>query len=266
MTQPATGTAPAAGGYLDVDNRFQGGHRTGLIAVLFRDAHGADTDISPHTSAGAYNWSPFAVDGQLRDDLFAEKRVDGFWIPNATTNEGWYLAGAFGEGNGPSTKPSIDTDEQMIEQLKVPFETERTKQSDPFTFQALQNLQPAIMRLRNDLPLADAAGATLVETVGEPDAGWSQPLSQDKIGRQFLLYAIRKRAGSYVYEVEGYDYATLTGVGDRQMGKKGKAAELTYTPEPSGFFMAMVDGEYRPIIKHTWVGGPAWEALVEAGP
>lgn len=261
MARLATGTTPDAGGYTTVDNRFQGGHRTGLIAVAFRDARGADTDISPHNADGSVKWNPLALDGQLRTDLFAQKLVGGTWVNNSSANEGWYLAGAFGEGNGPSTKPSIDTDDQMIEQSNWPFESDITKQDEPFTFQALQNLQPAILRLRNNLPLTDANGDSLVELPGGVDAGWSQPLESAKIGRQFLLYGIRKRGGKYVYEVEAYDFATLSNVGERKMGKKGTAAELTFKPEPSGYFMAMVDGKYVPVIRHTFVGGSAWADL-----
>lgn len=262
MARPSTGTTPDAGGYTTVDNRFQGGHRTGLIAVAFRDARGAATDISPHNPDGSVRWNPLATDGQLRADLFAQKRVDGAWVNNSDPNEGFHLAGAFGEGNGPSTKPKIDTDDQMIEQSNWPFESDITKQDEPFTFGALQNLFPAIMRLRNNLPLADANGNSLVELPGGVDAGWSQPLEVAKIPRQFLLYGIRKRGALYTYEVEAYDFATLTDIGERQMGKKGKVADLTYKPEPSGYFMAMVDGRYIPIIRHTFVGGTAW---VETG-
>lgn len=265
MTQPLTGTTPSAGGYLNTDNRFQGGHRTGLIAVLFRDAFGEATNISPRDENGAVLWSPFAQDGKLRDDLFAEKRVDGTWVLNEDSNEGWYLAGAFSEGNGPSTKPKFDTDEQMIEQSNWPFESEITKQEEPFSFTALQNLQPAIQRLRLNLPLIDANGTSLVESAGSADAVWSQPLEPDRVSRQFLLYSIRKKGSKYLYEVEGYDCCYLDNVGERQMGKKGKAAEFTFNPEPSGYFMDLVDGEYKPVIKATWVGGTAWEDLADDG-
>lgn len=266
MARPSTGTTPDAGGYTTVDNRFQGGHRTGLIAVAFRDARGAATNISPHNADGSVAWNPLATDGQLRPDLFAQKRgADGKWVNNSAPNEGFHLVGAFGDGNGPSTKPKIDTDDQMIEQTNWPFESDITKQDEPFTFQALQNLFPAIMRLRNNLPLSDANGNSLVELPGAADAGWSQPLETSKIPRQFLLYGIRKRGSLYTYEVEAYDFATLNDVGERQMGKKGKAAELTYKPEPSGYFMAMVDGKFIPIIRHTFVGGTAW-AEIGKGP
>lgn len=262
MTQPATGTTPSAGGYLDVDNRFQGGHRTGLIAVFFRDFRGADTDISPHSDASkTVKFSPFALDGKLRDDLRAFKRVNGTWVPNTDPNEGWIQAGAFGDGNGPSQKPNITTDKQRIEQSAWLFEQEVTEQEEPFTFQALQNLWPGILRLRNNLPLSDSNGNLLVETPGEANFGVSQKLEPGGPARQFLLYGIRKREGKYVYEVDGYDCARLSNIGERKFGKKGTAAELTFDPEPSGYFMASVDGEYIPIIKHTWVGGDAWTQL-----
>jgi len=262
MAQPSTGTTPAAGGYLDTDNRFQGGHRTGLIAVLFRDARGSATNISPHKSDGSVAWSPFAQDNTLRDDLFAErKNASGYWLPNEDENEGWYLAGAFGEGNGPSTKPSRDTDDQMIEQTDWPFDPVTTKVDEPFTFQALQNLQPALVRLKNNLPLSNSDGVSLVEIPGQANAGWSQPLEHDDIVRQFLLYGIRKRGGKYLFEVEAYDCCRLSNAGERKYGKKGTAAELTYKPFPSGFFMGYQDGEYKPIIKHTFVGGTAWADL-----
>lgn len=265
MTQPLVGTTPAAGGYLDVDNRFQGGHRTGLIAVLFRDARGADTNISPHNPNGTVRWSPFAQDGQLRNDLFAVKRVDGFWVPNEDENEGWYLTGAFGEGNGITSKPKITVDKQMIEQSNRPFETEKTEQEDPFSFSILQNLMPWNVRLRNDLPLVDVDGNSLVEAPGEVDAGWAESLEATEVQRQFLLYSIRKKSGRYLYEVEAYDCAKLTDLSEYQRGKKGKAAELTFDPEPSGFYMGVVDGEYKPIAKYTHVGGDAWESLADDG-
>jgi len=262
MTLPLTGTTPAAGGYTTVDNRFQGGHRTGLIAVLFRDARGPDSNISPHNSDGSPAWSPFAQDGQLRADLFAQKLVDGVWVENQEENEGWYLAGAFGEGAGPSQRPSLDIDDQMIEQSNLPFESDLTRWDEPFSFQALQNLQPAIQRLLNNLPLSAPDGSPLVELPGEAD-GYAQVVETEKIGRQFLLYGIRKKNGKFLYEVDAYDYAVLTDKGERRFGKRGTAAELTFKPELSGFYMAHVDGEYRPIVKYTHIGGEAWADMAD---
>jgi hypothetical protein len=52
--------------------------------------------------------------------------------------------------------------------------------------------------------------------------------------------------------------AKVSGIGASKKDKRdSEAAELTYMPLPDGYFMAMVDGVYRPILRHTWVGGLA---------
>jgi hypothetical protein len=260
MTRPATGTTFNAGGYNDVDNRFQS-NRTGLLAVLIRDARGAATDISPHNSDGSVRWSPFASDGQLRSDLFAFVRQNGVWVANTSTNEGFHLGGAFAEGNGPSQKPSIDSDEQMIEQSNAPFDVVMVKDDEPFSFTCVETAKPFLRRLRNNLRLTDESGNNLVEVPGGADAGWSKPLDSDTVDRQVLLVSARQRGGKVLYEVDGYAATKLTDIGASRKGKKGEAAELTMKPIPDGYFMGYVDGEYVPIIKHTWVSGTAWADL-----
>ena len=260
MTQPATGTTFTAGGFNDVDNRFQD-NRTGLVAALVRDARGADTDISPHDSSGDVNWSPLAQDGQLRADLFAYVRESGVWVENSSSNEGFHLCGAFAEGNGPQSSPSMSTDEQMIEQSNAPFDSVLTSDDEPFSFTAVESAKPFLRRLRNNLRLTDNNGNSLVEVPGGADAGWSKPLDSETVDRQILLISARKRGGKVLYVVDGYACAKLTDVGTSRRGKQGEAAEMTFKPIPDGYFMGMVDGEYVPIIKHTWVGGDAWTDL-----
>lgn len=260
MTRPATGTTFSAGGFNDVDNRFND-QRTGLVAALVRDARGAATDISPHNEDGSIRWTPLAQDGQLRGDLFAHVRENGIWQENSAANEGWHLVGAFAEGNGPSTKPSFDSDEQMIEQSNVPFDVISTKDDEPFSFSALETGKPLLRRLRNNLRLSDSTGNSLVETPGAVDAGWSKPVDAEPIDRQVLLVRARKRGGKSLYVVDGYSCCKLTDVGNSKIGKKGDSAELTWKPYPDGYFMAFVDGEFVPVIKHTWVGGDGWVDL-----
>ena len=113
MTIPSTGTTWRAGGFNDVDSRFS--IRGGLAAVLIRDNRGADTNISPYvagTPLPTRNWTPFADDGTLRDDLFASIRVDGDWITNPETNEGFWLIGAMSEDGGPERAPNTNNDNQ----------------------------------------------------------------------------------------------------------------------------------------------------------
>ncbi|SIM07581.1 Uncharacterised protein [Mycobacteroides abscessus subsp. abscessus] len=135
MAIPATGTTWKAGGFNDVDNRFL--ERGGLIAALVRDARGSATNITPTDENGTVLWSPFAEDGQLRDDLFAFKKVDGFWVTNPEANEGFHLVGAFKEGDGPKKKGSLDTDDYMIEQSNFPFDSIITKEEETFSFTAV---------------------------------------------------------------------------------------------------------------------------------
>lgn len=265
MTRPSTGTTFTAGGFNDVDNRFNE-DRTGLLAVLIRDARGASTNISPHNEDGSVHWSPFATDGKLRDDLFAFKRDNGIWVPNDATNEGWHLAGAFSEGRGPSTKPSIDTDEQMIEQSNQPFDSVLTKEDEPFSFTAIETAKPFLRRLRNNLRLVDDNGNSLVETPGGVDVGWAKPIDADSIDRQALFVRARRRQGKTLFTVEGWACAKVSDIGTSRPGKKGESAEITMRPLPDGYFMAHQDGEYMPVIKYTWVSGDAWTAIGTPAP
>ncbi|MEB3021312.1 hypothetical protein [[Mycobacterium] crassicus] len=260
MTRPSTGTTWKAGGFNDVDPRFL--ERGGLIAALIRDARGADTDLSPHNPDGSVKFSPFAADGQLRDDLFAFKREGGFWIPNPDPNESFHLVGAFKEGDGPKKSSNIDTDDYMIEQDNFPFDSDITKEDEPFSFTGVETAKPLLRRLRNNLPLSLADGTLLVETPGGKDAGWGKPIGADPVERQVLLLRARRKGGKTLYTCTGYALSKLNKIGDAQMGKKdADAAELTFKPLPDGIFMAMVDGEYVPVIKYDWIGGDAWVAL-----
>lgn len=260
MAIPATGTTWKAGGFNDVDNRFL--ERGGLIAALVRDARGSATNITPTDENGTVLWSPFAEDGQLRDDLFAFKKVDGFWVTNPEANEGFHLVGAFKEGDGPKKKGSLDTDDYMIEQSNSPFDSIITKEEETFSFTAVETLKPAWKRLRNNLRLNDANGVSLCEDPGLQNAVWVKPLEADFVDRQVLLLRARKVGGKFIYTCTGYACARLSDVGDAQMGKKdADAAELTFKAIPDGFLMGLVDGEYGPAIKAEWAGGDGWSAL-----
>lgn len=260
MTRPSTGTTFTAGGFNDVDNRFQG-NRTGLIAVLVRDARGADTNISPHNEDGTIAFSPLADDGQLRDDLLAFKRVNGIWIENPSANLGFHYLGAFAEGNGPQSKPSLDSDEQMIEQSNVPFDVVATKDDEPFSFTPVETAKPVLRRIRNNLRLSDANGNNLVEVPGGVDIGWAKKVDSETVDRQVLLVSSRQRSGKTLNIIDGYSCSKLVDVGNSRTGKKGEAPELTLKPISDGYFMAMQDGEFVPIVKYTWQGGSAWTDL-----
>jgi hypothetical protein len=260
MTTPAIGTTFDGAGFNDVDSRFL--ERGKLRQVLMRDARGKATDISPHNDDGTVKWTPFAVDGTWRGDLCAFRRIDGKWAVNPDDTQGFHIAGAFKEGDGPSTKPNIREDDFMILQSNFPFDSDIVEEGEPFSFTAVETAKPLIRRLRNNLPLNAPDGTVLVELPGLANAGWSRPLDADNVERQCLLVSEFKKGGLPIYTVDGYSLAKVTGIGASKKDKRdSEAAELTYMPLPDGYFMAMVDGVYRPILRHTWVGGAGWAAL-----
>jgi hypothetical protein len=263
VTQPATGGTYTAAGFINTDNRFL--ERGKLRAVLIRDARGAVTDISPLTSTGAFNFSPFAVDGTWRQDLMAFIRTNGVWGFNPSANLGWHIAGAFKEGDGPGTKPNVKNDDFMIVQSNFPFDSDLVEEGEQFEFTAVETAKPLIRRLRNNLPLNAANGAALVETPGiggNVGAGWARLLSANNVDRQVLMVSEFRKQGLPFYTVDGYACCRLAGIGPSKKDKKdSEAAALTFEPLPDGFFSATQDGVYQPILKYTWVGGTGWSAL-----
>lgn len=260
MTQPSTGTTWTEGGFNDFDSRLL--ERGGLIAVGIRDARGIATDLSPHNPDGTINWSPFALDNTIRNDLWARNLSAGVWTPNPDDNQGFFKMGAFKEGDGPSTNPKIDTDDFMIEQSNFPFDSLLTKEDEPFSLVPVQTADPAIRRLRYDLPFSDSDGNLLVEDPGAIPSGWARLLDAVQTDRQALLLRCRMVEGLPLYKVDVINLCRISDIGDAKQGKKdAEASKLSFKPLPDGIFMAMQDGAYVPIIKYTWEGGPAWAAI-----
>lgn len=260
VNQPSTGTTWDLAGNNDLDSRFL--ERGKLVGAAIRDARGADTDISPQNADGSIRWSPFAADGTWRDDMFAFRKTNGIWTLNTDSNEGFHLAGAFKEGDGPSSKPKIDNDDFMIIQNNYPFDSDIVSETLPFTFTGVETAKPLMRRLTNNLPLNDEDGNVLVELPGLLNAGWGKPLDADNIGRQVLLFRQRTISGRKILTASGYALAKLNDIGESKMDKKdSEARDLTFQPLPDGFFMGMQDGEYVPIIKWTWVAGDGWAYL-----
>lgn len=265
MSIPTTGTTWDGAGFNATDNRFL--ERGKLRQVLIRDARGADTNISPHDSNGDPFWSPFAQDGTWRDDLLGFIRTDGVWEENPEPNEGFHIAGAFKDGDGPVSKPNLKNDDFMILQSNFPFDTDLTEEGEPFAFTAVETAKPLIRRLRNNLRLNDPdTGDSLVEVPGAEDAGWGRTLAGENIERQVLLVSEFRKGGLPIYTVDGYALCKLSDIGNSKKDKKdSEAAELTYQPLPDAYFMAVQDGVYQPILRWTWVGGTGWAALAGSG-
>jgi len=160
MTQPANGGTWIAAGMEDRAPEFL--RRGKPKAVAVRDARGSATDISPHNSDGSVRFSPFAADNTLRLDFFARRKVDGIYQTVTEPNLGCYGLGAFKEGDGPAMEPKITQDRFMIEQSGQPYDTELTEEVEPFSLTPVDTADPVYQRLRNNLPLSDQDGNSLV--------------------------------------------------------------------------------------------------------
>jgi hypothetical protein len=271
--QPATGVDWKTGGFDVVDNRFFS--RGPLCAVLIRDNRGSATDISPYaagTTGGpppppVYNWSPLAVDGTLRSDLFAYIRVDGQWQVNAAANEGWWLIGAVEERQGPDRKANIRHDDAMILQSNFPFDSDIIQEGITIAFTGVEVFKPLLMRLRMNLPLSDSTGTSIVEGVGDPNFVLSKPVDAESIDRQLLLVFAKKRTGKTFYTVEGYPLCKLTDIGNVKRSKTDPdAPALTWTVLPDPYHVDLdpsnpTSAELVQTLYSFWMGGDAWAAL-----
>lgn len=261
MTQPATGTTWNGAGLSDRGPEFL--RRGKDVAVLCRDARGPSTNLSPHNSDGSVRWSPFSQDNKWRGDLLARKKVDGYFVTNTDPNQGFINLGAFKEGDGPTGKPSITNDRFMIVQSNFAYDNDLVEENEAFGFTPVDTASPWYQRLRNNLPFSDTNGNLLIEDPGLLNAGFSRVLSGRNPGRQFLFVRQRHWNGLPIYSVTGFALARKDDIGNAKLGDKrdSEGAELTYLPVPDSFFMAVQDGEYQPILVHTWWGGAGWTAL-----
>lgn len=252
MTQPMTGTDWETGGFNDVDARLF--IRGGRQAVLIRQAQGASTDMSPAVWGG-----PFAQDGQLRNDLFVERRVNGFWTPVTTPNQGFQLFGAFKEGQGPSEESKLTKDDFMVEQLNFAYDSDIIKEDTTIKVTPVETMRPFIKRIRHNLPLLNASGARIVEDAGASNAFWGTPIDTDPVEWQLLTLHARRISGQTVVVAKGYPLCKVVDKGASKMDKKDSdAAEITFEPVPDGM---MVDNSGVPIIFGEWISGPGWSAL-----
>jgi hypothetical protein len=252
MAIPSTGTDWETGGFNDIDSRLF--LRGGRQAVLIRQARGTTTDMSPT------NWSPFALDGTLRDDLFAVRRVGGFWTPVGTANEGFWLFGAFKEGNGPSEESKLTKDDFMVEQLNYAYDSDIIKEDTTIKATPVETMRPFLKRIRHNLPLMDDSGNLLVEDVGASNAFWGTPIDTDPVEWQLLTLHARRIQGQTIVNAKGYPLCKVVDKGNSKMDKKDSdASELTFEPVPDGIMVAQ-DG-ITPIIFGEWVAGPGWTAL-----
>lgn len=267
MSRPAVGTTLKGAGLTEVDNRFYS--RGPLVAVLIRDNLGEDTDVSPYAAGTppTINYTPFAVDGELRDDLLARHKVAGEWVANPDPNEGWFCVRALDEKGGPQRTTDAKDDDAMILQSNYPFDTDLISEGKSVEFTAVETLDPLLMRLRMNLPLNDTDGTAIVEYPGEPDFVLSKPVDAEPVDRQLQLIFARKHSGLWLYHVEAYPLVKLRDIGNFRRSKTdADAPSLSYRalPDPYHVDRDPTDPdstELVPVLYSEFVGGGLWASL-----
>jgi hypothetical protein len=254
-------------GLANVDSRFN--TRGGLAAIAIRMNRGAATNISPW-SAGSpptRNWSPFALDGQPRNDLWAFVRVNGEWITNPSPNEGFLLIGALTEDGGPERAPDVTNDNQMILQSNAPFDSDLTAENIAINFTGVETLKPSMKRLRMNLALQDDSGNSLIEDPGTENFVIGKPVDNDGPEYQIILFFARKKAGRYLYTAEAYSLCKLNNIGSFRRSKTDPdAGELGYMVLPDPYFVSKdpnnpSSNELIPALYAEWTSGPGWTAI-----
>lgn len=267
VLQPSTGTTWNGAGLADLGPEFL--ELGNPVQVLTRMARGEATDISPHNSDGSVRYSPFSADNKWRGDLLGRKKVGGYWVTVADPNESFLTLGAFKDGDGPTTKPSVRNEKFPIVQSNFSYRTIITEESEGFSVTPVDTANPVVQFLRKNLPTHDAQGNIIVTDPGQANAGYSRTLSGANPGRQFFIVreVYTTLTALPIYKADGYALCRSSDFGNSKKDKKdSEAAELSYEPEPDGIMMAMAPNafgelEYQPVLMHTWYGGAGWTAL-----
>jgi len=239
MPAPSVGTTWVSSGlgYFDGSRARRGG----LVAVLIRDYVAGTTDLSP---GGAFA-SPFALDGQLRNDLLITTPV-----AVSATNQGFWLAGAISPA-GVSRKPKVTSDDLMILQSNNPIRSDIQEESKTISFTAFEN-KPLIDRLRMNKTL------TGIEDVGATAYFQGKPASAPFQERQIILIRSDSAGGLVELTAEPYPRCVLRDIGEAKMTKKdADAHELTFEVLLDPFF---VDTNGVPLGDAVWREGAGWRA------
>lgn len=245
MAQPATGvslTDSALARFNSLRVR-----RGGRWSLLVRDNKGSATDISP---GGAFV-SPFAQDGNWRDDLLAVKVVNNKQVYNQTANLGFHKIGC---ANPDGFVQEHDTNVDALEILQSvdPARVDMTSREKRVSFTGFENNR-VLHRLMYNLPLDNIlhpskAGTSYV--VEESD-------EIDFIERQFILIHEDKAAGLPERTAFGLSRSVRSEIGNLQGSKTvPTAAELKFTRLIDPYFMG---SKGQPIISCMWMSGAAWD-------
>lgn len=267
MTQPVTGTTWNAGGFNDIDPRLIA--RGGLQCVLVRDNRGAATNISPfEDDLTTVHWSPFAQDGNLRDDLVAAQLIGGEWVSDSSANEGFLAIGSQTEDGGAERNPNTDSNDLRVLQSPYPVDSAVTEKGKTIRFVAVETLKPLVHHLQDEQPLCDANGDIILPDLGTPNYGHGSDMDTSQVDRQILLVYGKVIEGLWLYQVEAAPLCRLDNQATKQRSKTDPdSADLTYKLLPDAHFMkpSFREQSLVPGFDYTWYGGEAWLAFGPSG-
>ena len=179
------------------------------LDVLVRDYAGSATDLSPGGTFG----SPFALDSQVRNDLFITTSVSA-----SATNCGFWLVGAI-DPNGVSRKPKVASDDLTILQSNGPIRSDIQEESKTVVFRRFR-YKPLVDRLRMNKPLSTG------EDVGTTSYFQGKPASNPFVERQLIPIRSDRAGGLEEPTAEPYPRVVLKDVGEAVMDKKNADASV----------------------------------------
>lgn len=242
MAQPASGVSFKAAGLAYLNSLLV--RRGPQWSVAVRDYGGSLTNISP----GSTFESPFADDGNWRDDLFAiVKNADGQWVYNTKPNLGFYPVGYI-HPDGVERAPKINSDPLEGLQSLDPVRVDMQKRDKTLMFTPLeQNL--VVDALRFNLPLVNVLErAATGETYFAGESTDDLPLR-----RQVFVFHEDKQGGLIARNAFPFPRCVLTDLGSEKGNKKdADAAKFTLSREVDPYF---VDANGVPLIDGRWSAG-----------
>lgn len=245
MAQPATGVS-LTNSALARFNALRV-RRGGKWSLLVRDYAGLSTSISP----GGDFVSPFAQDGNWRDDLLAVKTVNNKQVYNQDTNEGFHKIGC-SSPDGFVQEHDTDVDALEILQSIDPARVDMTSREKRVVFTGFEN-NKVLHRLMYNLPLSNILHPSLAGTTYVVEENDEIEFRE----RQFLLIHEDKAAGLAERTAFGLSRAVLSSIGNLQGSKTDPtAAELQFTRLLDSYFIGTAG---QPLISCMWVSGEAWE-------
>lgn len=221
-------------------------NRGGLVGVGVRDYDGEDTNLSP----GSDFESPFAEDGNIRNDLFVDIKdpSTGLYVPNPNPNLGFHRIGGISE-DGVSREAKVDVDKLKILQSNYSVRSDLQSEEKTVKFTGVEN-KPVMHALRFNRKLADIDG------VGTPDYFFGKRASTEFTERQLLLFRADKRGGQPHYTCEPVPLCTLSDIGPAKFHKTDvDAFELTFDSTLDPFF---TDLDGAPLAEGIWISGQGW--------